>query len=61
VRSADVFVTNTRSIRGAARIRWEDLAPLNTRLIYASITAYGGGRGGATQRLRSTALWARTG
>src|SRR6266404_2336754 len=63
VRSADVFVTNTPlDSRARLGIRWEDLAPLNTRLIYASITAYGE-RGEEAPRsgFDSTALWARTG
>jgi len=60
---ADVFVTNTPlDSRGRLGIRWEDLAPLNARLIYASITAYGE-RGEEAPRsgFDSTALWARTG
>ena len=63
VRAADVFVTNTPlDSRARLGIRWEDLAPLNTRLIYASITAYGE-RGEEAPRsgFDSTALWARTG
>jgi formyl-CoA transferase len=63
VAGADVFVTNT-PLDSRARLgtRWEDLAPLNLRLIYASITAYGergdeAGRSG----FDATALWARTG
>src|SRR5258707_7226704 len=41
VRGADVFVTNA-PLDGRARlgVRWEDLSPLNPRLIYGSITAY---------------------
>jgi len=60
---ADVFVTNTSlDSRQRLGIRWEDLAPLNARLIYASITAYGE-RGEEAPRsgFDSTALWARTG
>jgi crotonobetainyl-CoA:carnitine CoA-transferase CaiB-like acyl-CoA transferase len=63
VRRADVFVTNTPlDSRARLGIRWEDLAPLNARLIYASITAYGE-RGAEAPRsgFDSTALWARTG
>ncbi|MEK7700664.1 MAG: CoA transferase [candidate division NC10 bacterium] len=42
VERADVFVTNTPlPSRAHLGIRWEDLAPLNPRRIYASITAYG--------------------
>ena len=63
VERADVFVTNTPlGSRPRLGIRWEDLAPLNGRLIYASITAYGE-RGEEAPRsgFDSTALWARTG
>src|SRR5881296_1521280 len=63
VQRTDVFVTNTPlDSRRRLGIRWEDLAPLNARLIYASITAYGE-RGEEAPRsgFDSTALWARTG
>src|SRR5438093_7182764 len=63
VERADVFVTNTPlDSRARLGIRWEDLAPLNARLVYASITAYGE-RGEEAPRsgFDSTALWARTG
>jgi len=63
VARADVFVTNTPlEARERLRIRWEDLAPLNARLIYASVTAYGE-RGEEAPRggFDSTALWARAG
>src|SRR5262244_2429362 len=44
VQRADVFVTNTPlDSRARLRIRWEDLQPLNPRLIYGSVTAYGEG------------------
>ena len=59
----DVFVTNV-PLDGRARlgVRWEDLAPLNSRLIYASITAYGEtGAEAARPGFDSTALWARSG
>jgi formyl-CoA transferase len=63
IRGADVFVTNV-PLDGRARLRarYEDLAPLNVRLIYASVTAYGE-RGAEASRpgFDSTALWARTG
>jgi crotonobetainyl-CoA:carnitine CoA-transferase CaiB-like acyl-CoA transferase len=60
---ADVFITNTPlGSRARLGIRWEDLAPLSPRLVYASITAYGE-RGEEAERggFDSTALWARTG
>jgi len=63
VERADVFVTNTPlDSRARLGIRWEDLAPLNPRLVYASITAYGE-RGEEAPRtgFDATALWARTG
>ena len=63
VRSADVFVTNV-PLDGRARlgVRWEDLSPLNPRLIYGSITAYGEtGAEASRPGFDSTALWARTG
>jgi len=63
VARADVFVTNTPlGSRARLGIRWEDLAPLNARLIYASITAYGEcGEEAPRSAFDSTALWARTG
>jgi crotonobetainyl-CoA:carnitine CoA-transferase CaiB-like acyl-CoA transferase len=63
VRGADVFVTNVPlDGRARLRVRYEDLAPLNVRLVYASVTAYGE-RGEEASRpgFDSTALWARTG
>jgi formyl-CoA transferase len=63
VRGADVFVTNVPlDGRARLRVRHEDLMPLNPRLIYASVTAYGE-RGAEASRpgFDSTALWARTG
>lgn len=63
VRGADVFVTNAPlDGRARLRVRYEDLAPLNPRLIYASVTAYGErGAEAARPGFDSTALWARTG
>src|SRR5262249_17928613 len=63
VERADVFVTNTPlESRARLRIRWQDLAPLNPRLVYASMTAYGE-RGEEAPRtgVDATAPWARTG
>ena len=63
VRGADVFVTNVPlDGRGRLAVRWEDLSPLNPRLIYGSITAYGEtGEEASRPGFDSTALWARTG
>ena len=63
VRGVDVFVTNLPlDARPRLRVGWEDLAPLNPRLIYASVTAYGEtGEEAARPGFDSTALWARTG
>jgi formyl-CoA transferase len=63
VARADVFVTNV-PLDGRARlgVGWDDLAPLNPRLIYGSITAYGEtGEEASRPGFDSTALWARTG
>ena len=63
VAGADVYVTNNPlDSRGRLGTRWEDLAPLNPRLIYASITAYGErGDEAPLSGYDATALWARAG
>jgi crotonobetainyl-CoA:carnitine CoA-transferase CaiB-like acyl-CoA transferase len=63
VQDADVFVTNLpRETRRRYRVRYEDLEPLNARLIYGSVTAYGeAGEEADRTGFDSTALWARTG
>ena len=63
VSGVDVFVTNLPlDARPRLRVGWDDLAPLNPRLIYASVTAYGEtGEEAARPGFDSTALWARTG
>ena len=63
VRDVDVFVTNAPlDSRARLRVRYEDLAPLNPRLIYASISAYGEtGEEASKPGFDSIALWARTG
>lgn len=63
VRDVDVFVTNAPlESRARLAIRYEDLSPLNERLIYASITAYGEtGEEASKPGFDSIALWARTG
>jgi crotonobetainyl-CoA:carnitine CoA-transferase CaiB-like acyl-CoA transferase len=63
VRSADVFMTNMPlDVRARLGIGWADLAPLNARLIYASLTAYGETGPEANKTgFDATAWWARTG
>lgn len=63
VRSADVLITNfPRPTRVKLKLTWEDMAPLNERLIYASFTGYGE-EGPEADRpgFDSTAWWARSG
>jgi len=63
VREADVFITNfPLPVRERLGIRHEDLGPLNERLIYASLTAYGESGPEANRTgFDSTAWWARSG
>ena len=63
VRSADVFLTNMPlDVRARLGIRWADLEPLNERLVYASLTAYGESGPEANKTgFDATAWWARTG
>jgi len=63
VLGADVFVTNfPLPVRERLKVAPEHLLPLNTRLIYASFTAYGeAGDEAAKTGFDSTAYWARTG
>lgn len=63
VADTDVFITNfPPAVRGRLGITYEDLAPLNTRLIYASFTGYGE-RGDEANKpgFDSNAWWARSG
>ena len=63
VAKADVLVTNFPfPVRRKLKLGWEDLSPLNDRLIYGSLTAYGE-EGPEAERtgFDSTALYARTG
>ena len=63
VAKADVLVTNFPfPVRRKLKLTYEDVAPLNDRLIYASLTAYGE-EGPESDRtgFDSTALYARTG
>jgi crotonobetainyl-CoA:carnitine CoA-transferase CaiB-like acyl-CoA transferase len=42
IRECDVYITNQPlPMRRALQLTWEDLQPLNERMIYASLTAYG--------------------
>src|SRR5262245_51051109 len=61
--TADVFVTNfPLPVRERLKIAAADLLPLNPRLIYASLTAYGEqGAEAARTGFDSTVYWARTG
>ncbi|HEV2303472.1 MAG TPA: CoA transferase [Stellaceae bacterium] len=63
VRAADVFITNyPLPVRRRLAIGWEDLAPLNGRLVYVSFTAYGEvGPEAEKPGFDATAWWARTG
>ena len=63
VAEADVFVTNFMpTVRGKLGLRYEDLASLNPRLIYASMSAYGEtGPEAGTTGFDTTAYWARSG
>jgi crotonobetainyl-CoA:carnitine CoA-transferase CaiB-like acyl-CoA transferase len=62
-READVFITNyPPPVRQRLKITYEDLAPLNERLIYASFTGYGEtGPEANKPGFDATAWWARTG
>ncbi|MDE0039254.1 MAG: CoA transferase [Gammaproteobacteria bacterium] len=63
VATCDVFITNQPyDSREAMRLTYEDLQPLNPRMIYASLTAYG--EHGAERNRKSfdqLAYWARSG
>lgn len=63
VKSADVFVTNYQtSILSKFHLTWDDLRPLNNRLIYAHITGYGEtGDDAEMPAFDAFAYWARSG
>lgn len=63
VAGADVFLTNyPLDVRERLRLRHADLAPLNERLIYASLTGFGeSGPDAHRTAFDSTAWWARSG
>ncbi len=63
VQRADVLVTNYRdAVLERLQMRWEDLQPINARLIYASLTGFGRDGPDADQSgFDVTAWWARSG
>jgi crotonobetainyl-CoA:carnitine CoA-transferase CaiB-like acyl-CoA transferase len=63
VAAADVFITNYQPALAAKfRLRYEDLSPVNERLIYAYVTGYGErGDGAGAPGYDATAYWARSG
>ncbi len=63
VKWADVFVTNyPPRVRKSLKLTYEDLSPLNDRLIYADITGYGDfGPEADEPGYDITAYWARSG
>jgi crotonobetainyl-CoA:carnitine CoA-transferase CaiB-like acyl-CoA transferase len=60
---ADVFITNfPPPVRARLGVRYEDLAPLNPRLVYASFSGYGEtGEEANKPGFDSSAWWARSG
>ena len=63
VGGADVFVTNfQQSLLDKFRLRWDDLRPVNQRLVYAHITGYGEkGDDADSPAYDGLAYWARSG
>ena len=63
VAGADVFVTNFQSsLLAKFRLRWEDLNPVNPKLVYAHITGYGEkGEDADEPAYDGLAYWARSG
>src|SRR5229473_6914990 len=63
VGTADVFVTNYQStLLQKFRLTWDDLAPLNRRLVYAHLTGYGdAGEDADAPAFDALAYWARSG
>ena len=63
VATADVFITNyPPDLAGRFQVRYQDLEPLNPRLIYAQITGYGeAGCDTNKPGYDTTAYWARSG
>jgi len=60
---ADVFVTNfQQSLLDKFQLRWDDLRPVNQRLVYAHITGYGErGDDADSPAYDGLAYWARSG
>jgi crotonobetainyl-CoA:carnitine CoA-transferase CaiB-like acyl-CoA transferase len=63
VRTADVFVTNyQKPLLEKFRLTWEDLSPVNDRLVYAHLTGYGdAGEDADDPAFDALAYWARSG
>src|SRR5688572_16322788 len=63
VADSDVFVTNYHpSVLAAFRATWDELAPLNPRLVYAQASGYGElGEEAEKPGYDATAWWARSG
>ena len=63
MRTADVFLTNyQRTLLEKFRLTWEDLSPVNDRLIYAHLTGYGdAGEDADDPAFDALAYWARSG
>ena len=63
VAQTDVFITNfPLAARGRLKLNYEDIAALNPKLIYASLSAYGEhGEEAPNPGFDSTAYWARSG
>jgi len=63
VKNADIFITNYQpQLQRKFRLEYSDLAPLNERLIYASVTGYGEtGDDADKPGYDATAFWARSG
>ncbi len=63
IESADVFITNYQpQLRRKFALNYQDLEPLNPRLIYASVTGYGeSGEDAEKPGYDATAYWARSG
>jgi len=63
VESADIFITNYQpQLQRKFALEYQDLSPLNPRLIYASVTGYGeAGADADKPGYDATAYWARSG